>query len=231
MNRFPALQLLTTADGSQTVRNTELGSTYHSMHGALTESMHVFIKHGLEMVVDNGKTEISIMEMGFGTGLNALVTAFRLADTDIQVDYHGLELYPVPEKVWREYQLSGKLRDEFELFKKMHQVPWDEKCVLTDQFNLTKHRISLLQHHPKEKFDLIYFDAFEPNVQPELWTEKVFADLFRWMNVGGILTTYCCKGDVRRAMVKAGFDVDKVPGPPGKREMIRAVRPLSLSEQ
>ncbi|MGB0916391.1 MAG: tRNA (5-methylaminomethyl-2-thiouridine)(34)-methyltransferase MnmD [Flavobacteriales bacterium] len=223
----PSLQLVETKDGSQTILNEVLGSTYHSRHGALTESQHVFVDKGLRKQVENGMTDISLLEMGFGTGLNAVLTAQFSEAERLNVNYHGLELFPVPEEVWQAYQLPKELENEKDVFQKMHASTWNETNPILERFLLTKHQVSLLDFQPKTMFDLVYYDAFEPETQPELWTEEVFGKLFSWMNEGGVLTTYCCKGYVRRNMIAAGFEVEKVPGPPGKREMICAEKPLT----
>lgn len=220
------LQLVTTKDGSQTILNEELGSTYHSRHGALTESKHVFIDKGLRKLLDGQVTDITLLEMGFGTGLNALLTLALSQEHNLNVNYHGLELYPVPNEVWKGYELPEELTSNRTDFEDLHGANWDERIVLNGNFQLTKHYVSLLDFESKEKFNLVYFDAFEPETQPELWTDDVFTKLFGLMADGGVLTTYCCKGYVRRNMIAAGFVVEKVPGPPGKREMIIAHRPL-----
>ncbi|MDC0303557.1 tRNA (5-methylaminomethyl-2-thiouridine)(34)-methyltransferase MnmD [Flavobacteriales bacterium] len=222
-----SLQIVTTNDGSQTLLNEALGSTYHSRHGALTESQHVFIDKGLRKQIEKGLTNITLLEMGFGTGLNALLTGLLCEVEEIKIDYHGLELFPISEDVWQSYQLPAKLEAERNLFESIHNLEWNRLNSLLERFMLTKHHVSLFEFLPEIMFDLVYYDAFEPETQPELWTTEVFAKLWSWMNEGGVLTTYCCKGYVRRNMISAGFDVEKVPGPPGKREMICAVKPLS----
>lgn len=230
MSRSPedsaSLQLLTTADGSQTLLNNSLGSTYHSRHGAMTESEHVFIGKGFSKLLEKGMTEVTVLEMGFGTGLNALLTFLRGKKESVSVRYHALEAFPVPEGIWKSYELPEKLRGNAALFRSLHQTEWNRNVELTSMFRLHKHAVTLQEHRPKTTFDLIYYDAFEPETQPELWTAEIFSDLFAWTNPGGVLTTYCCKGYVRRNMLAAGWEVSKVPGPPGKREMIVAKKPL-----
>ena len=222
----PSLQIVSTKDGSQTILNQELGSTYHSRHGALTESQHVFIDKGLRKVLDGQVTDITLLEMGLGTGLNALLTAVQAVELNIRVNYHALELYPVPEEVWKAYELPEELSGNRDLYDAIQLAEWDKEVIINPNFSVTKHNISLLDFQPSVKFDLIYYDAFEPETQPELWTQDVFGKLLSWSNPSGVLTTYCCKGYVRRNMIGAGFEVEKVPGPPGKREMIVAQRPL-----
>jgi tRNA U34 5-methylaminomethyl-2-thiouridine-forming methyltransferase MnmC len=221
-----SLKIVSTKDGSQTILNEELGSTYHSRHGALTESQHVFIAKGLEKVIESGMTEITILEMGFGTGLNALLTYNISNERNIRINYHTLELFPLPESVWMEYQLPDELAENRGLFDSILGADWNKDVFISSNFSISKHHVSLLDFEPEVKFDLVYYDAFEPATQPELWTQDVFEKLFSWMNPKGVLTTYCCKGYVRRNMLGAGFEVTKVPGPPGKREMIVANRPL-----
>ncbi len=220
------LQLVETKDGSQTILNSDLGSTYHSRHGALTESKHVFIDKGLRKVLEEEVTDITLLEMGFGTGLNAVLTAKLANDLGLNVNYHGLELNPVPENIWRNYELPAELNPSQRVYEQMHGSKWNDPVSLNENFQLTKHQVSLLDFRSETSFNLVYFDAFEPQTQPELWTEDVFKKIFGMMKKGGVLTTYCCKGYVRRNMVSAGFVVEKVPGPPGKREMIVAKRPL-----
>lgn len=220
------LSVLETSDGSQTVQNSQIGSTYHSTHGAFTESQHVFIAKGLEKALENGVTEITILEMGLGTALNAVLTIQRAKEFGVKVNYHSLEMYPLPESVWRIYRLPFELKHLQEIFEQIHIADWNTGISLNDSFKFIKHQISLLEFRSELKFDLIYFDAFDPNLQPELWTTSVFEKLGGMMNAGAILTTYCCKGQVRRNMLASGLEVEKIPGPPGKREMIRANKPL-----
>ena len=224
------LLLVLTDDGSQTILNTDLGSTYHSRHGALTESQHVYIHKGLQKQIGKGVTNITLLEMGFGTGLNALLTEMAAMDQNIQINYHALELFPVPEPVWKEYELPSGLSESRALFNTLHAAHWNREVAISPNFSITKHHISLLEFKPSVRFDLVYYDAFEPETQPELWTQDVFEKLLSWMAPNGVLVTYCCKGYVRRNMLGAGFEVEKVAGPPGKREMIVAKKPKGCKE-
>lgn len=221
-----SLQILTTKDGSQTLLNSDLNSTYHSRHGALTESEHIFIHKGLEKVLEKGVTKVTLLEMGFGTGLNALLTALQAERQHISIDYHTLELYPVPQSVWMQYQLPPKLAQSRHLFEKLHQATWNTHAAISPQFTITKHHVSLLDFKPSTHFNLVYYDAFEPETQPQLWTQDVFERIFSWLQPAAVLATYCCKGYVRRNMLGAGFEVSKESGPPGKREIIVATKPL-----
>ncbi len=222
----PFLSILETSDGSQTIRNSQIGSTYHSMHGAHTESQHVFVAKGLEKAFEYGVTDVTILEMGLGTGLNAILTLHRSEQLKVNVNYHALELFPLPEAIWSNYSLPAELNHLNHHFTTIHLAPWNEEIALRGSFKFAKHQISLLDYDSEPLFDLVFFDAFDPEVQPELWTVAVFEKLSAMMNPGAILTTYSCKGQVRRNMLASGLEVEKIPGPPGKREMLRAFKPL-----
>jgi tRNA U34 5-methylaminomethyl-2-thiouridine-forming methyltransferase MnmC len=222
----PFLSIIETSDGSQTIQNGQIGSTYHSMHGAYTESQHVFMDKGLEKTFELGVTDVTILEIGLGTALNAVLTLHRSIQPNIHVNYHALELFPLPEAIWRNYRLPAELRHLNPDYETIHKAPWNEEITLREKFKLIKHRISLLDFHTETKYDLVFFDAFDPQIQPELWTAAVFEKLSAMMKPGAILTTYSCKGQVRRNMLASGLEVEKIPGPPGKREMIRAFKPL-----
>lgn len=207
-----------TKDGSSTLFSDRFDQHYHSVHGAVQESQHVFLEMGL-VACDQAKP-IRVLEMGFGTGLNALMTAMQAA---MPVHYISLEAYPIsPEQT--SALNYGKLLQAEELFDRIHSAAWNTAVAISPNFILEKRLGMLEAFEGTAKIDLVYWDAFAPGAQPELWTEEVFKSVLSWMNPGGILTTYCAKGDVRRAMIAAGFEVEKVPGPPGKREMLRARR-------
>lgn len=212
-----------TTDGSLTVLDVNSGSTYHSRHGALTESMHVFITTGLRPILTERSGRIRILEMGFGTGLNALLTAQTIKNTSTLAEYHALEAYPLSDAVWREIVAHQTI--DKDLFNAIHEAVWNRPVDISPHFNLAKHHMRLQEFENVEAFDLIYYDAFEPNAQPELWTVEVFQKLFELTAASGVLVTYCAKGDVRRAMQTAGYRVERLPGPPFKREMLRATRP------
>lgn len=217
--------LAITADGSATLYVPELDEHYHSVHGAVQESLHVFIEHGLKTRLQ--QEAIHIFEMGLGTGLNLYLTA--LTAPEKKIHYTSIEAYPVlPEEA---AQLNYPITEEYhnpELFSKIHQLPWEQAVSLTDQLTLTKLQgklaaTDLSQVHP---VDIVYYDAFAPDAQPGLWTTEVFEQMYNLLNPGGILVTYCAKGYVKRNMKAAGFTVERLPGPPGKREMTRATKPL-----
>lgn len=222
-------EIILTSDGSHTVQIKEMDVTYHSHHGAIQESMHVFIEAGFLFKVDQRKGDdspIRIFEMGFGTGLNAYLTLLKAKKIKTKVVYTTIETLPFSEKETGSFNYPELLNAPVEVFQKLHKSDWNKYVSITENFRLQKIKDDLIAHSFKEHFDVIYYDAFAPRAQPELWTEEVFKKLFRMLLPGGILVTYCSKGDVRRALMAAGFSVEKIPGPRGKREMVRAGRRL-----
>jgi tRNA U34 5-methylaminomethyl-2-thiouridine-forming methyltransferase MnmC len=217
------IQLEQTTDGSLTVRDLETGSTYHSKHGARTESEHVFIDAGLRLKLQTNPTKLSVLEMGFGTGLNAFLTAQVVRDKEVEVVYEALEALPLEEQIWSEVVKNESV--DSELFRAIHQVSWGLSTTLMPNFALTKHFIKVQDFRTNTLFDLIYYDAFEPDVQPELWSKEIFEMLFEITAKQGVLVTYCAKGQVRRNLQAVGYVVERIPGPPFKREMLRATRP------
>ena len=220
---LPQRNIVLTADGSATLYVPQWDEHYHSIHGARQESEHVFIKAGLEHVFQQNKV-ISILEIGFGTGLNALLSALWSNKHQRGIQYTALEAYPLTlaESSLLNYSES---EEDKQLFLSLHQATWGEWNATTQYFSLIKCEGLLENWLPSSNSDLIYFDAFAPSAQPELWSREVFEKLYRCTNPGGLLVTYCAKGDVRRAMKAAGWEVNKLPGPPGKREMTRAIHP------
>ena len=223
------LEIRQTKDGSNTLFVPELNEHYHSVHGALQESQHVFIKHGLEHVMSY-KKDIKILEIGFGTGLNAILTyPFALAKKAF-IQYDTLEKFPLQQEVVHQLQfdkviLNPELHD---VFLQMHQSPWNEPVDMIPYFTLQKMHETLEEFvAPQSYYDLIYFDAFAPEKQPELWSEEMFVKLYNATRPGGVLVTYCAKGSFKRSLKAAGFEVEALPGPPGKREMTRGVKPIA----
>ena len=212
-------EIILTKDGSHSVSIPEMKVTYHSIHGAVQESMHVFIHAGLHYIKDVFPVgPIHILEIGFGTGLNALLTLQEAAVLQRQIHYTTLELFPLE----KEQALQLNYADQ-PYFTTLHTSNWEEDVQLTSFFTLHKRKSSLLDFSSASAFHLAYFDAFAPAAQPELWTKEVFEKLREALFSSGSLVTYCSKGDVRRALQAAGFKVEKIAGPPGKREMVRAV--------
>ncbi|MBT8210615.1 MAG: tRNA (5-methylaminomethyl-2-thiouridine)(34)-methyltransferase MnmD, partial [Eudoraea sp.] len=187
----------------------------------IQEAYHVFIKQGLHAVE---KQEIAILEMGFGTGLNALITYLESKKTQLKIRYYGIEAYPVSQEELAQLNYAAILKTPGleDVFKQMHDYPWEETRDLVSNFSLHKKRMNFQDVSESEQYDLIYFDAFGPRVQPELWTLELFQKMHTALLPGGILVTYSAKGSVRRAMEQCGFQVERLPGPPGKREMLRA---------
>jgi tRNA U34 5-methylaminomethyl-2-thiouridine-forming methyltransferase MnmC len=219
-----ATEIIVTKDGSHSIAIPEMNVTYHSHHGAIQESMHVFIQAGLEYVVQQATlSPVRIFEMGLGTGLNALLAMQYAQQHQLPVQYEAVELHPLaPEFIQQlnySQQTGSRLTAEF---LALHQSPWQQAIEIAPCFTFTKHRLSLHDFVWEQPFHLVFYDAFAPAAQPDLWTEAVFTKIYNGLLPGGVLVTYCSKGDVRRALQAAGFMIEKIPGPPGKREMIRA---------
>jgi len=214
--------LKVTGDGSHTLYVNELDEPYHSTYGALQESRHIFINQGYHHVK---KTPLHILEVGFGTGLNLLLTLQESEKDGTEVHYHGVEKYPLTPSEFMELnyeeQISGIPPGSL---YHLHNEPWDKEFKMTDTFWMYKEKSDIRSMNPIGTFDLIYFDAFAPDKQPYLWSSEIFALLSQVAKPGCVMVTYSSKGSVRRALISNGFKIEKVPGPPGKREMIRAHR-------
>ncbi len=218
--------LQTTADGSHTLFVPGLNEHYHSTNGALQESNLVFIQNGLKYIPGCIK-EINLLEVGFGTGLNALLSVLEAKKQQRKINYVAIEPYPVATTMLNELNYASLIgsTEAQGYFKMLHEAGWAHPAFLSDYFILSKLQARLEDVELQdEKFNLVFFDAFGPDVQPELWTEKVFSQLYKCMKTDGILVTYSCKGTVKRALKAAGFTVEKLPGPVGKREVLRAMK-------
>ncbi|SHN36377.1 tRNA (5-methylaminomethyl-2-thiouridine)(34)-methyltransferase MnmD [Chitinophaga sp. CF418] len=215
-----------TGDGSHTISIPEWNVTYHSIHGAIQESLHVYIEEGLKYKLSKKSDVLSILEMGFGTGLNALLTLRECIRERKNIYYQAIEQYPLTCTETDRLNYAEQLDEPVlqSCLMTLHSVPWDEDIQVNPYFCLHKTHVALQDVSFSRSFDIIYYDAFDPAVQPELWTEDVFGKLYNCLVPGGILVTYCSKGSVRRAMKAVGFIVEKVPGPSHKREMVRAIR-------
>ncbi|WP_430906408.1 tRNA (5-methylaminomethyl-2-thiouridine)(34)-methyltransferase MnmD [Maribacter sp. 2-571] len=221
MNR----RIITTGDGSKTIHLEEWDEQYHSKHGAIQEAYHVFIKNGLfELETEN----VAILEIGFGTGLNALITYSEAEKISKSIRYTGVEAYPVVPEEWGQMGYVSQLEGQNlqKVFEQLHTSKWETPTPIGERFLLLKQQKYFKDVSETNLFNLIYFDAFGARVQPELWTEQIFGQMFRALKKGGILVTYSAKGSVRRAMQSVGFVVERLPGPPGKREMLRARKPI-----
>jgi tRNA U34 5-methylaminomethyl-2-thiouridine-forming methyltransferase MnmC len=211
VNKSRTRELKQTADGSFTLFIPEVEETYHSAHGAVQESMHVFIENGLKVC---DKEVIRILEVGLGTGLNALLS---LQHASKKIDYCALEPYPLSKEILNE--LAANRSDQFEM--KFHVSNAGEWISIQENFSFVRMEVGLEEFQSEEKFDVIYYDAFGPRVEPGLWTLARMQQCFDLLNEGGIFVTYCAKGEVRRNLQAAGFVVERLAGPPGKREMLR----------
>jgi tRNA U34 5-methylaminomethyl-2-thiouridine-forming methyltransferase MnmC len=217
------MKLEQTADGSYTLYVPELDEHYHSVKGALTESQHIFIDMGLK---HSTATAPHILEIGFGTGLNCVLTLLEAKESQRHIHYTGIERYPLNEEIIRKLNYPSIIGKECEEdYFAIHQAPWEEDVCLSPWFTLHKMEGDFTHYSFEQKYDIIYFDAFAPEKQPEMWEQSLFDNLYQVLNEGGILTTYCAKGVVRRMLQTAGFKVERLPGPPGgKREILRATK-------
>jgi tRNA U34 5-methylaminomethyl-2-thiouridine-forming methyltransferase MnmC len=214
----PLVEIRISEDGSHTLYLPAIDETYHSIHGAINESRHVFLDAGLSLL---DTANIRVLEIGFGTGLNALLTAQYATDNNIKIEYSTIEKFPLQESVWAELNY-GQVIGQEELFQSIHKAAWGIEKQISPDFTLLKLEADLNHLSLHSEFDRIFFDAFSPEKQPDLWTEAVFEQMYTLTAKDGILTTYCAKGAVRRAMQAAGYIVERIPGPIGKREMLRA---------
>lgn len=217
-------EIIVTGDGSTTIHLPDVNESYHSKHGAIQEAVHVFIKNGLDLV---DKQDISILEIGFGTGLNAWLTYDYAAKSNKTVRYIGVEAYPVEnnEISLLNYHLQMPDFDNGkQVFSKIHDATWEIEVAIDAHFKLLKKQLFFDKITDLNAYDLIYFDAFGYRVQPELWSEQIFQIMYNALKPGGILTTYACRTPIKKAMEKVGFKTQKLAGPPGKREMLRAIK-------
>lgn len=216
---------MTTADGSTTIHIPEWNEQYHSKHGAIQEAYHVFIKMGLNHLPEN-ISPVKILEIGFGTGLNALITSLEAKNQNRNVMYCGVEGYPVSQEEMLQLNYATALdhASAEAYFQKINEGNWEENFEVHDQFQLIKQEKMFDEIENKNEFDLIYFDAFGARVQPELWEVSMFQKMYEAIKENGVLVTYSAKGSVRRALQEVGFVVERLEGPPGKREMLRATK-------
>jgi len=208
-----------------TIRLPNWDEQYHSKHGALAEARHVFIEAGLRFFCDSAdRSDIRVLEIGFGTGLNAALTLVECELLGIACSYDGLEAYPVVSDEWVELDYWKVAPITKEQFFRLHRARWGQREAISPTFALRKEKMLFQDISYDGHFDLVYFDAFGPRVQPELWTVGIFKKMYNSLATGGILVTYSAKGSVRRAMQEVGFKVERLEGPPGKREMLRALK-------
>lgn len=216
-------RIIRTSDGSTTIQIEDWDECYHSKHGAIQEAKHVFIKNGLALF--SGQ-KVSILELGFGTGLNAFITFLEAKKCNQTIEYVGVEAYPVSVEELKGMNYVEELEAlEYKtVFEKIHQENWEQPILISEDFYLTKRQQFFEAIDDVEQFDLIYFDAFGYRVQPDLWSTAIFQKMFTALKNNGVLVTYAARGVVKRSMIEVGFKVEKLAGPPGKREMFRATK-------
>ena len=213
-----------TGDGSPTLYVPELNEHYHSMHGAIQESAHVFIKNGLNRRIINN---VRLFEVGFGSGLNALLSCNEAENQKRSVYYHSIEKFPLQKRVCDELQeyFKNNFPQLSELYLKINRCEWDKEIQITNFFTLKKIKADLISYYPAGIYDIIFFDAFGPQVQPAMWTTEVFSKIAGMMDSSAVLATYSAKGQVRRNLISVGLLTERIAGPPGKREMLVATKP------
>ncbi|MDA0316396.1 MAG: tRNA (5-methylaminomethyl-2-thiouridine)(34)-methyltransferase MnmD [Bacteroidetes bacterium] len=218
--------IITTADGSKTIQIEDWNEQYHSIHGALQEAKHVYIENGLHEFLQRqpNQKQINILEIGFGTGLNAMLSATDELALQKSILYHSIEAYPVSSDELQALNYSSLLTLKSEIFDQLHSASWNKESQIIKHFVLKKRQEFFADIKDVNTFDIVYFDAFSPRVQPDLWIPSIFKMMYTAMRFGGILVTYSAKGSVRRAMQEVGFEVKRLAGPPGKREMLRATK-------
>lgn len=217
-------EIIQTNDGSTTIHLPEWDESYHSKHGAIQEAYHVFIKNGLALFEAK---PISVLEIGFGTGLNCFITYLESKKNNQTIDYVGVDAYPIAMDEAMQMNYPNEIdASQSTIFKQLHECYWEQQHALLDTFTLTKRKQFFQDIQDIAAFDLIYFDAFGFRVQPELWSEALFAAMFKALKPNGVLVTYACRTAIKNAMFSAGFSVEKLPGAPGKREMLRATKAL-----
>ncbi len=222
----PSNEIIRSQDGSHTLMSGQFDTTYHSTHGAIQESNHVFIEAGLDYLVDIKPDiePIHIFEMGFGTGLNALLSLLWAEQHQRTIIYHSIEAYPIEKATWQAVNYPELLHIEPQRFHQLHEVSWNERCGITSNFHLHKISSPIEELDLNQDIDLVFYDAFGPGTQEELWRPPVLNITTDLIVKDGVLVTYCAQGAFRRHLIALGFDVARLDGPPGKRQMIRAVK-------
>ena len=219
--------IVNTDDGASTIYLPNIDECYHSTKGALHEAQHVYIDNGFK---HRNLTNTKILEMGFGTGLNAYLTMLSILESEKKIHYTSIELYPLDEQIINNLNYPNFIYPQHkDLFYQLHNAPWGEKVNITDNFIIEKLHLDFNNFYPKNAFDVVYFDAFAPEKQPELWTLEIFKKIYNAMNTQGVITTYCAKGVIRRTLQECGFTTERLPGPiNGKREILRGTKIFNL---
>ena len=215
------LELVNTNDGSNSLKNLIINDSYHSKYGAINESKHIFINNGLKRI---SKKKIRVLEIGFGTGLNALLTQLYCDKKKQNIIYHTIDNLPLKKDTYSSLNYCDQLKIDKDIFLKIHNSLWENEIKLSNFFVLKKINCDFTKKLFNEKYDLIYFDAFSPSKQPEMWVLDNFKKLYNCLNRNGVLITYSSKGDVKRTIKEVGFNVFSVEGPTGKREITLACK-------
>ena len=218
------MQIISTSDGSHTIYLPEMDEQYHSINGAITESKYVYIEKGFDFHTNK---KLTVFEIGFGTGLNCLLTALQAEQEKRKTLYRTIEKFPLGKSITDQLNYGCIISPEAQLlFEKIHDCKWNETIEITDYFSLKKINADLKDYHfeEQEKCDLIYFDAFGPDKQPDMWTPLIFNKISKATAPQGVLVTYSAKGEVRRQLSVCGFDMERLPGPPGKNQMLRGIK-------
>ena len=215
------LELVNTYDGSNSLKNLIINDSYHSKYGAINESKHIFINNGLKRI---SKKKIRVLEIGFGTGLNALLTQLYCDKKEQNIIYHTIDNLPLKKDTYSSLNYCDQLKIDKDIFLKIHNSLWENEIELSNFFVLKKMNCDFTKTLLNEKYDLIYFDAFSPSKQPEMWVLDNFKKLYNCLNSNGVLITYSSKGDVKRTIKEVGFNVFSVEGPTGKREITLACK-------
>jgi len=218
------IEKITTADGSNTLSLVGQNEQYHSKHGALQEAEHVYIASGLDYFFKSNHftTQANVLEVGFGTGLNTLLSLLFANQNKLYLNYTSIEAFPLIWEEVKDLNYPQLLNFPFEYFQLIHNLPWNKFQKLRPHFSLRKTEIKLEEINFIDEFDVVFFDAFGPRTQPELWEKPIFEKIYKAMKTSSVFVTYSAKGQVRRNLKEVGFEVEKIPGPPGKREMLRA---------
>lgn len=210
--------IIETADGSSSFYTAKFNASYHSLHGALQESRHVFIQHGLDLFTASAK--INLLEIGFGSGLNALLAWNWATEHAVEICYTGIDAYPLEANLLHNFRVGAAGTSE--QLMQLHQAKWGVTCQLTPEFSIHKKKVNWPDFKLEQQFDLLFYDAFAPSCQPELWEKEALSCCVKSLLPGGVWVSYCAKGEVRRILNKMGCDVERLPGPPYKRHMLRA---------
>ena len=220
------LKIIQTSDGSDTIYNSELNETYHSLHGSINESNVVYIKNGIEFYLDQKrKKNIKVLEIGFGTGLNFLLTHIFLEKRKEKILYHTLEPFPLPNDIIKRLNYVKKIGEQYlKTFELSHSEEPDKIIDITEKIKFIKSKTSLEDIKLKDNYDIIFYDAFAPSKQPSMWERKNLEKIYAHMNHDSVLVTYCSSGQFKRDLKSIGFKVDVLPGPKGKKEMVRAIK-------